>query len=64
MSEQSSRGIIWNSVLGAAFILVITPLGLIVRFWGDPMSRKWRQSMKTYRVGSKTSKGNDLRRPY
>ena len=52
-------------ILGIVFFLVITPMGLIMRFIGhDPMSRKLDDSAQSYRVMSQKSQNQNMEKPF
>jgi len=52
-------------VLSAAFFLVVTPIGLVMRAVGrDPMHRRWNRDADTYRVRSTRATKESLERPY
>jgi hypothetical protein len=52
-------------VLSAAFFLVVTPIGLVMRAVGrDPMRRRWSRDTDTYRVKSTRATKESLERPY
>jgi Saxitoxin biosynthesis operon protein SxtJ len=51
-------------ILGGVFFLVITPMGLLRRAFGrDAMARKFDES-ETYRVPSRQTPANNLKRPF
>jgi hypothetical protein len=37
-----------HAVVAAAYFLVITPIGLLMRIWHDPMRRRFEPSAKSY----------------
>jgi hypothetical protein len=52
-------------ILGVAFFLVVTPIGLIMRAVGrDPMNRRWNRDADSYRVRSRRTNRESLERPY
>ncbi len=52
-------------VLGIAFYLVLTPMGLLMRVFGnDPMRREKRDDAETYRVASSKTDKDRLERPF
>jgi hypothetical protein len=51
-------------LLGLGFILLITPVGIVLRFIDDPMARRLDQSKASYRVKSKATKPQRLEKPF
>jgi hypothetical protein len=52
-------------ILGAVFYLVVTPIGML-RSWSgnDPMGRRWRPDLTTYRVSRKPRPPSHMLRQY
>lgn len=52
-------------ILTAIFLLVIVPIGLLLRlFTGDPMERKFDPDVPSYRVPSRRPSANSMERPF
>lgn len=52
-------------LLSIIFILLITPIGLLIRFFGrDPMQRKFETNLKSYRIKSKISSRKKMEEPF
>jgi len=52
-------------LLGLVFYVVIWPLGIILKLTGkDPLSRKWDNTLTSYRVASPPSTQDDMKRPF
>lgn len=66
----SRLGLVMNAVmsrviLGVVFYLVILPTGLFMRLRGkDPMHRRTHTPEKTYRVESKPTEPDQMRKPF
>lgn len=59
------NAIVSRVVLGAVFYLVVLPTGLILRMRGkDPMQRRTRTPEKSYRVASKPTEPEQMRKPF
>ncbi len=52
-------------ILGVIFVLVVTPMGLVMRIMGkDPMARQFDQEKATYRVVSDPPAADSMTTPY
>ncbi|MBT8099844.1 MAG: sxtJ [Gammaproteobacteria bacterium] len=52
-------------ILGIVFFLVLTPMGLIMRLFGnDPMRRAQRDDTETYRIASSKTDKERLEKPF
>jgi len=52
-------------IMGLVFFLVVTPMGILKRLFGqDSMRRKWDESGHSYRSNSRKPPAKNLERPY
>jgi len=52
-------------IMGLAFFVVVTPMGLIMRGVGrDPLARRFEAGAKTYRIMSGKGPKHDMERPF
>jgi hypothetical protein len=51
-------------ILSLIFFLIFFPLGVIMRFFNDPMHRKYDAATDSYRVSSNPTKPENMERPY
>jgi hypothetical protein len=52
-------------LLGALFVLVVTPIALVRALRGhDPLARRFARGDRSYRIASKPAAARDLERPF
>ena len=52
-------------ILGMIFYLIVTPMGIIRRVFGnDPMRREWRRTVESYRLPSQVRTGKSMEKPF
>ena len=51
-------------ILSVIFYLVILPVGMLMRVFNDPMSRKFDDSADSYRIPSHTIKHENMEKPF
>jgi predicted membrane protein len=52
-------------ILGLVFYIVVTPIGLIMRLFGnDPMERKFTNTLTSYRKQSKRTDNRHMEKPF
>lgn len=51
-------------ILSLIFFLIFFPFGIIMRFFNDPMRRKFDSTAGSYRVSSNPTKPENMERPF